>query len=150
MATFQRQRYEPSQQSEMSYEPGMSSTHPWSPARRLSSFAHAFRGAAFLLRSEPHAQVHAAATLVCVAAGWHFRISRSEWCFVALALTLVWSSEATNTAVERLSDRVSPEFHPLIRAAKDVAAAAVLFAAFGAIGVGCMVFGPYLLAWTSD
>jgi len=48
--------------------------------------------------------------------------------------------------LEFLADVVSPEFHPLIRHAKDVAAAAVLISAVGAVVVGLLVFGPRLQA----
>ena len=40
----------------------------------------------------------------------------------------------------------SPEFHPLIGHAKDVAAAAVLVSALGAAAVVLIVLGPYCLA----
>jgi diacylglycerol kinase len=38
----------------------------------------------------------------------------------------------------------SPEPHPLVRQAKDVAAAAVLLAAIAAMAVGLIVFLPHL------
>ncbi|MCB0180181.1 MAG: diacylglycerol kinase, partial [Anaerolineae bacterium] len=39
---------------------------------------------------------------------------------------------------------VSPEFHPLAKVAKDVAAAAVLLGAIGAVLVGLLILGPPL------
>lgn len=72
-------------------------------------------------------------------------LSTLEWALVALASALVLSAEAMNTAVEKLADRVSPEKHPLVRDAKDAAAAAVLIAAIGAAVLGVLVFAPALL-----
>ena len=58
----------------------------------------------------------------------------------------VWTAEALNTAFEALCDVASPEFHPAVERAKDVAAGAVLVAAIGALCIGACVFGPKLLA----
>ena len=49
------------------------------------------------------------------------------------AIVSVWTAEALNTALELLCDVASPEFHPLIETAKDVAAGAVLICAAGAM-----------------
>ena len=54
-------------------------------------------------------------------------------------------SEAVNTAFEFLCDVASPEFHPLVEKAKNIAAAAVLICAVGAASVGLLVFLPRLL-----
>jgi diacylglycerol kinase (ATP) len=43
-----------------------------------------------------------------------------------------------------LCDVVQPEFHPAVRAAKDVAAGAVLVSAIGAAAIGALVFLPHL------
>jgi diacylglycerol kinase (ATP) len=71
-----------------------------------------------------------------------------EWCWMTLAIIGVWLAEALNTAIEFLTDLVSPEFHPLAGKAKDVAAGAVLIAAIGAGVIGMFVFGPHLLRMT--
>lgn len=57
-------------------------------------------------------------------------------------MIIVFLSEMLNTAIEFLSDVVSPELHPQIKKVKDVSAAAVLFAALGAVVIGCIVFLP--------
>ena len=44
-------------------------------------------------------------------------------------MAAVWSAEALNTAFEFLADVASPEFHPLVKQSKDVAAGAVLMSA---------------------
>lgn len=60
------------------------------------------------------------------------------------AAGLVLAAEAINSAVERIVDIVSPQWHPLARDAKDLAASGVLIAAIGAATVGIIVFLPYL------
>jgi diacylglycerol kinase (ATP) len=98
------------------------------------------------LRSEVHLRFHAVATVVVIGLGFYFHISRIEWALVALAVGTVWTAELVNTAVEALTDLVSPEYHPLAGKAKDVAAGAVLLAAFAAVVVGTLIFAPQLWA----
>jgi hypothetical protein len=43
-----------------------------------------------------------------------------------------------------LCDVASPEFHPLVEKAKDVAAGAVLLTAIGSALVGALVFAPHV------
>jgi diacylglycerol kinase (ATP) len=117
---------------------------PFTFAARIRSFVHALRGIVALLRSEPNAWIHSIATVVVVALGIVLGIGRGEWCWVIIAIVSVWVAEALNTAIEFLADAVSPDLHPLVGKAKDVAAGAVLIAAAGAAAIGVVVFGPYL------
>ena len=117
-----------------------------SRGRLLRSFGYAFRGLGILLRTQANARIHAAATVLVVAAGFWFRISRGEWCAVLAAIGLVWTAEGVNTALETIVDLVSPEPHPLAGRAKDVAAGAVLCAAIAALVIGALIFGPRLWA----
>ncbi|MCX5834666.1 MAG: diacylglycerol kinase family protein [Deltaproteobacteria bacterium] len=112
---------------------------------RLKSFGHAFSGIRTLIMSQPNARIHAAATVTVMAGAFLLGLSRLEWCVIILTVAAVWTSEALNTALEYLADAASPEFHPLIKKAKDVAAGGVLLAALGSVIVGLLVFGPRLL-----
>jgi diacylglycerol kinase (ATP) len=113
-------------------------------ALRLKSSAYALQGLAFLVRTQPNARVHLLVTALVCAAGAYFDLSRAEWLWIALAIVLVWSAEAFNTALEQLADALHPERHPGIGRAKDVAAAGVLIAALGAVFIGVLVFMPHL------
>ena len=110
--------------------------------RRVASFGHALRGVGAALRTEVHLRLHAAATVLVLAAGGYFAISRLEWALVALTVAGVWAAELFNTAIEALTNLASPGYHPLAGRAKDVAAGAVLLAALGALAVGALIFGP--------
>lgn len=111
---------------------------------RIKSFGFAFSGIAAMLRTQHNAWIHLAATVAAVALGLWFGIARGEWVLLVVAIVSVWTAEALNTAFEFLCDVASPEFHPLVKQAKDVAAAAVLIAATGATIVGLLVFAPYI------
>ncbi|MEY4543842.1 MAG: hypothetical protein RL685_37 [Pseudomonadota bacterium] len=107
----------------------MAAPRALSLAARLRSFVYAGRGVVTLLRSQHNAWIHALATLATLSlAGW-LGVPRSDWLVLILAIVAVWAAEAFNTALEFLADAVSPEFHPLVEKAKDVAAGGVLICA---------------------
>ncbi|MBW2272906.1 MAG: diacylglycerol kinase family protein [Deltaproteobacteria bacterium] len=112
---------------------------------RVRSFGYAFAGIRALLRTQHNARIHGAASVVVVAAGFWLGLGVTEWCMVVLAMALVWSAEALNTALELLADALAPDHNPLVGRAKDMAAGGVLLAALGAAAVGVMVFLPRLL-----
>ena len=116
------------------------------PNTRIQSFRYAFRGIGAMLRSESNARIHAIATIAVIAVGFMIGISRIEWLAITLSITAVWCTEGFNTAIEFVCDVASPEYHPKVEQAKDIAAGAVLIAAIGAVVVGVLVFGPALLA----
>lgn len=114
--------------------------------RRVDSFRYAFQGLADLIRNQPNTRIHFGIAILVVGAGFYFGISRLEWVAVVLCITIVIALEALNTALEYLTDLVSPGYHPLAGKAKDAAAAAVVLAAVGAAVVGAVIFGPRV--WT--
>jgi len=79
-----------------------------------------------------------------IAAGFFFHLSSSEWCWIVLAVSTVWTAEALNTAFEFLADAASPNFHPVVRDAKDVAAGAVLITALASSVIGGIIFWPHV------
>jgi len=99
-----------------------------------------------MISSQHNAWIHALATILVVTLGLHFGLTKAEWCWIILAIILVWTAEALNTAFEFLTDVASPAFHPLAAKAKDVAAGAVLITASGSIVIGLLILGPYVLA----
>ena len=58
------------------------------------------------------------------------------WALVVLASAAVVAAELFNTAIEHLADLLHPQQSPAIRLVKDCAAAGVLIAVLGAVGVG--------------
>ncbi len=112
---------------------------------RWNAFRCAFDGIAHLIKTQPHAQWHLVVTVLVIALGFVFSVTRLEWFALLLAMALVWVAEAVNTAVELTCDAVTEELHPLIGHAKDVAAGSVLIAAIFAVAVGAMVFWPHLV-----
>jgi diacylglycerol kinase (ATP) len=68
-----------------------------------------------------------------------------EWRWLILAMALVWSAEALNTAIERLSDAISVEMNERLRFAKDTAAWGVFVAIIASALIVLTVFAPRIM-----
>lgn len=84
-------------------------------------------------------------TILVIAAGFIFNISFEEWCIVLVCIAMVLSSEAMNTAIEKMGDAIAPGHHPLVGKAKDVAAGAVLIASLISGIIGILIFVPKII-----
>lgn len=113
---------------------------------RLHSIGHALRGWIYVLRTQQNTWVHSViATLVFILGFW-LGLPPRDWAVIILTITMVFTAEFVNTAIEAVVDLASPAKHPLAKVGKDVGAAAVLIAALSAILVGLLILGPPLLA----
>ena len=126
-------------ESEHSAEP-----RPFQFSGRFRILRLAVAGILRMVRCQHNAWIHVAATAIVLAAAFLFQVSAADWCWIILAISIVWTAEALNTAFEFLADAASPAFHPLVRDAKDVAAAAVLVTAIAAAVIGAIVFWPHV------
>ncbi|MCC5916265.1 MAG: diacylglycerol kinase family protein [Cryomorphaceae bacterium] len=112
---------------------------------RIKSFKHAFTGISTMIKDEPNARIHLVVAVLVVVFGGVLKISAFEWMFILLAVGIVISAEAFNSALENLADVVSPEFHPSIKKVKDLGAAAVLICSLVAAVIGGIIFIPKIL-----
>jgi len=117
---------------------------PLTLSGRIQSFRYAGRGVRLMLRSQHNAWLHAVASCCVAIVGGLSVLSAAEWCWIVLAIMAVWTAEALNTALEFLADVASPDFHPLVERAKDVAAGGVLISAVGSAVIGILVLGPHI------
>ena len=81
-------------------------------------------------------RVHLLAAVCACGLGWRLGLPASEMAVLLLTIALVFVAEMLNTAVEKVVDLVSPQYHPLAKIAKDTAAGAVLAAALMALAIG--------------
>lgn len=98
-----------------------------------------------LLRWEHNAWIHSVAAVVAVMLGLWLGLSALEWVVVAMCIGAVLAAEAFNSAIEVLSDRVSPDYDEAVRRTKDLAAGGVLLTAVAAFVTGLIVFVPKLI-----
>lgn len=115
--------------------------------KRIDSFRFAFKGLADLFISQPNARIHGIAATIALILGGILGLSKIEWCLIILCIFAVLAAEAFNTALEYLTDLVSPEYHVLAGKTKDVAAAGVFLTAFGAFIIGTIIYLPKILMY---
>jgi diacylglycerol kinase (ATP) len=111
----------------------------------LRSFRFAFAGLSHLWETQRNFRIEVAIGLLAIVAGLVARLERWEWVALLLTIALVLVLEALNTTLENAVTLASPNIDPQAKAAKDVAAAAVLIAAIVSIAVGILIFGPRLV-----
>lgn len=124
-------------------EPGKTTTLASAVADRLRSFRYAFAGLRYVL-GEPNFRIHLGIFAIVLIAAGIVRVRPGEWLAIVLVGLAVLLMEMLNTVIESLVDLATPEYHPLARTAKDVAAGAVLLAAIAAVIVGVYIFVPRL------
>ena len=113
--------------------------------KRKQSFGYAFKGLIILVKTQHNSWIHIIAAIVAIITGIIFNLNYIEWCLVSIAIGLVLVSEIINTSIEFLTNLVSPDYNELAGKVKDLAAAAVLVAAFTAISIGLFVFLPRII-----
>ncbi|MFB6342040.1 diacylglycerol kinase family protein [Saccharicrinis sp. FJH62] len=111
----------------------------------LQSFRYAFSGIFYLFKNERNAITEFIIFILVIILGIYFGVNRFEWLIILLFASLVFGLEAVNTAVEGLSDFVSPDHDKRIKRIKDVTAGAVLMAAIFSVIAGVIIFLPYIL-----
>jgi diacylglycerol kinase len=117
--------------------------------RLLKSFSFAWEGIVFALKNEKNMKIHGAAALCVCMLAWMLDLSKTEWLIIIVTIGGVFSLEMVNTAIERVVDLVAPEFHPLAKIAKDVAAGAVFVFALISVIIGAIIFFPHFITFIS-
>ncbi len=100
-------------------------------------------GVAHVLRTQRNARIHLGAAAAVIVAALVLRLPGLEVALLVACITFVFTAEMINTVVEAIVDLLSPDYHPLAKVAKDVAAGAVLVSAAGAAAIGAIIFLPH-------
>ncbi len=105
-------------------------------------FKVAWEGLKIGFRNELNFRIQLLIGFLVVLGGLFCSCSLMKWTLLILMIGLVLGAELFNSAIEYLVDLASPEYHPLAKQAKDVAAAAVLLLSLVAVIVGLLIFLP--------
>lgn len=124
----------------------MSNKKKFSVKERIKSFVYAFNGLKNFFITQHNAWIHFLAMILVIFAGFIFNINFHEWCLLAIAIGMVFISEIFNTAIEFLTDIISPNYNEKAGKVKDIAAAGVLVSSLIAIVIGLLIFIPKLLS----
>ena len=111
----------------------------------LQSFVFAWNGLKLCFNRETNFKIHLFFAAMAVLAGIKFHLSPTEWLIIVVSITIVLITEMMNTAIEKLADVVHQSAHPGIKLVKDIAAGAVLIAAFMSAVTGAIIFLPKIL-----
>jgi diacylglycerol kinase len=115
------------------------------PKKFIKSFKYAREGASHALRTQRNLWIHFFMGLAVVAFAIWLRVKLIELAILVVAISGVIVTEMVNTTIEELVNILSPAHREEAGLAKNVAAAAVLLAAAGAVAVGCLIFIPRLI-----
>lgn len=106
--------------------------------------SNATRGLADMILTEHNAWIHALVTVIVLVLSWILGLNAIEFTFIVISIVMVWTAEAFNTVLEIMADLVvGQRYSTVAKRAKDVAAAAVLIAVFGAVTIGFIILGPH-------
>ena len=106
-------------------------------------FLVAMKGAGIPFKTESSIRIQFFIGVAALALGFYLGISRMDWLWIIMAITIVLITETMNTAIEKLVDLVSPGYNQIAGLVKDIAAGAVFMAAVAALIIGAIVFIPY-------
>lgn len=113
----------------------------------INSFKYAFVGIITSFKKERNMKIHFFIMLLVIIAGFWLKINQTEW-FICIAwLSAVIGGELFNTAIETTVNIAMPYRNPKAKAAKDIAAGAVLVIAIGAATTGLMIFVPKIMVY---
>jgi diacylglycerol kinase len=111
----------------------------------LRSLSYAWQGLNQFFLRERNGQIQGVIALLVIVAGAFFSINRMEWLALLGCTALVISLEMLNSAIEKICNLYTPEYHPAVKLIKDIAAAAVLWSAVISLVVGLLIFVPHLI-----
>lgn len=108
--------------------------------RPQDSFRFAGEGILHCFRTQRHMQFHFVMLVLVLLSGLLLALPARDMLILLFSISLVVATEMVNTAVEAVVDMVTPNYHPLAKLAKDVAAGAVLVASINALIAGLLIF----------
>ncbi len=83
---------------------------------------------------------HLLAAAVMIILGLSFAIPLLHWMMLVLVIGGMFALETINTAIERVVDFITEDYHPMAKLAKDIAAAGVLVYSIVAVIIGIFIF----------
>lgn len=110
------------------------------------SFKNAFNGIFQAFKTERNVKYHTISAIIAISSATFLQFDGLEWVILVLTITMVFSTELLNTAIEYAIDMVCGNtYNEIAKYAKDIAAGATLIAALGAIGVFLILYLPKLI-----
>jgi undecaprenol kinase len=109
------------------------------------TFKFALEGIRVSILNEKNIRFHLFFSVIVIVFAIIFNLTQIEWMFILFAIVGMIVVEMINTAIERVVDLVTDQYHPLAGQAKDIAAGAVLIYAILSVIIGMIIFIPKIL-----
>jgi len=113
--------------------------------KKNNPLVYAILGVINVTRTETNFKIQILAAILVVTAGIIFQLTALEWIAVIICIALVLIAEIFNTALEKLTDLVSPEWNEAAGVVKDISASAVLVASVLSLICSGIIFLPRLI-----
>ena len=115
------------------------------PRKFVKSFEYALDGIRYIVATQRNMRIHLIVGCGAIALSAILRVSLAEFAIVTFAVFLVMITEMLNTAIEEAINLLFKQHNLHAKLAKDIAAAATLFAGLCAIIIGCLVLLPRII-----
>ncbi len=102
----------------------------------VGPFRVALGGLVYTFKTQRHMRFHLYVVLIVVMLGILVNLQLREMLLLLFTISLVLVAEMFNSAIEATVDLVSPNYNPMAKFAKDIAAGAVLITTIIALAVG--------------
>ena len=102
-------------------------------------FQVALDGIVFTFKTQRHMRFHLYVVVIVLLLGIAARLGLREMLILLFTISLVLVAEMFNSAIEATVDLISPNYNPLAKFAKDIAAGAVLITTIIALVVGSLL-----------
>jgi len=114
------------------------------PKNVLESLNCAIEGVIYAFKHQRHIRYHYAIAAGALLLSLILDLTTTEFVLFSLSIIILLFAEMFNTAIETTVDLLEEKYHELARAAKDIAAGAVLISSIGVFIMGYIIFSKYL------
>ena len=108
--------------------------------QEIKNFVYAIKGFLTSLKRDRHFCFHVFASVVVIVAGFYFEVTKAESLALIICIAMVFAVELLNSAIETLTDIVSPEWNVYAARVKDISKAAVFVCSIASAVIALLVF----------
>ena len=107
----------------------------------FKNFGYAREGLAEIFKNEKSFRIEICIFLIATISLFFWKFDLGFNLFLIFSMAFVLVCECLNSAIERITDLASPDYHALAKAAKDAGSAAVMIANFLCVALWCVAIG---------
>ena len=113
--------------------------------RQVKSYRYAAKGVKYTLTTQVNIWIHLLIAMVVLVLAYLLHFTTNQFLILIVTIGFVVVAELYNTAIEEMTNLLSPEYNQQAGVVKDIAAGAVLVSAITAAVVGAWLFVPAII-----